>query len=209
MKKNKEQTKTLAPEMEKDSEVPKNDENVNINIVEESDDLCTDNIVQDDINDEKIKDLEQQVGQNKEQMLRALAEVENVKKRTAREKEEVSQYAITTFARDILAVADNLDRAISSMENSCSEQTKSLLEGVKITSQDLHSTFVKYKIVKIKSLGEIFNPEMHQAMFEVDNNDKVPGTIVEEMQIGYTICDRLLRPSMVGVTKHKKKNDTA
>jgi molecular chaperone GrpE len=149
--------------------------------------------------------LETQLQDTKDQLLRALAETENVRKRAERERHEVTQYAITNFSRDLLSVADNLSRAIESMEKSATEETKTLLEGVKITEKELQKVFEKYKIEKIAPGEEPFNHHFHQAMFEVETDDHPAGTIVNVLQVGYKLGERLLRPAMVGVAKPKSK----
>ena len=146
--------------------------------------------------------LEEQLTTTKDQLLRAMAEAENTRKRAAREKEEMAQYAVTNFARDLLSVSDNLNRAIESLRASEDDASvKSLLEGVEITEKELLKVFTKYKINKIDALDQAFDHNLHQALIEIPSDDKEPGTIVQEMQVGYTIADRLLRPSMVGVAK--------
>lgn len=145
--------------------------------------------------------LEEQLASTKDQLLRAMAEAENTRKRAAREKEEMAQYAVTNFARDLLSVSDNLSRAIESLKESEDESVKGLLEGVEITEKELLKVFKKYKINKIEALDQAFDHNLHQALIEIPSEDQEPGTIVQEMQVGYTIADRLLRPSMVGVAK--------
>ena len=150
--------------------------------------------------DDKIKELESK-------LLTSLAENENLRKRFDREKEDLSNYVISYFAKEILAVLDNLQRAIASV-NSNEEIDKSdglsqLFEGIELTEKQIISTFEKFKIEQIKSLGELFDPNLHQAMFEVENDDKEAGTIAEVVQEGYKIGERLLRPALVGVVKKK------
>lgn len=147
--------------------------------------------------------IEGQLKETQDQLLRALAETDNVRKRAERERQEVTQYAITNFARDLLTVADNLTRAIESMEKNTSEDLNTLLEGVKITEKELQQVFEKYKIEKIAPGEEPFNHNFHQAMFEVETDDHPAGIIVNVMQVGYKLGDRLLRPAMVGVAKPK------
>lgn len=154
-------------------------------------------------------ELEKEVAELKEQLLRALAEAENIRKQAIREREDASKYAITEFARDLLAVADNLRRAFDSMpeekENPLSDEVKGLIQGVKMTEKELLKVFQKHGIQKITPLGEEFNHDLHQAMFEVETKDSPPGTIVDLMQPGYVMQDRLLRPALVGVSKAGSK----
>jgi molecular chaperone GrpE len=142
-------------------------------------------------------DLEAELTLTKDHLLRALADAENLRKRTQREKEELNQYAITNFARDMLAIADNLSRAIQPTEGDAG----AFLEGVKITEKELLRTFEKYKIKPIEALGQPFDPHLHQAVVEIPTDESPAGTIVQVIQTGYTIGDRLLRPAMVGVAK--------
>ncbi len=145
--------------------------------------------------------LEEQLAETKDQLLRSLAEVENIRKRSQREKEETAQYAVTSFARDLLSVADNLNRAVESLSSSDQKEAKGLLEGVEITEKELLKVLEKHRIKKIEALDQPFDPNFHQAMVEIPSEDKEPGTIIQEMQIGYTIAGRLLRPALVGVAK--------
>ena len=140
----------------------------------------------------------------KDQLLRQMAETENVRKRAEREREEANKYAVTKFARDLLDVADNLSRAVESFEGDeagASASVQTFLEGVKLTRQALFATFERYKIQKVDPQGQAFDHNFHQAMFEVPTNDHAPGTVVQVLQPGYVIHDRLLRPAMVGVAK--------
>ena len=150
--------------------------------------------------DDKIKELESK-------LLTSLAENENLRKRFDREKEDLSNYVISNFAKEILAVLDNLQRAIASVNSNeaidKSDGLSQLFEGIELTEKQIISTFEKFKIEQIKSLGELFDPNLHQAMFEVENDDKEAGTIAEVVQEGYKIGERLLRPALVGVVKKK------
>lgn len=145
--------------------------------------------------------LEDQLASTKDQLLRALAESENLRKRGQREKEEMAQYAVTNFARDLLSVADNLKRAVESVEDAEHEAVKGFLEGVAITEKELLKVFAKYKIQGVEALDKPFDPNFHQAVIEISTEEKEPGIIVQEMQTGYTISGRLLRPAMVGIAK--------
>lgn len=154
----------------------------------------------------KEQELEAEVGKLKDQLLRTLAELENYRKRAEREREEMAKYAITGFARELLSVGDNLRRAIESVppEHDDPEKLlKTLLEGVEITEKELLSAFKKHAVEKIDPLGQSFDHHLHQAMFEVDDSDQLPGTIVHVLQPGYSLHGRLLRPALVGVAKGK------
>ncbi|MEE9301293.1 MAG: nucleotide exchange factor GrpE [Alphaproteobacteria bacterium] len=140
----------------------------------------------------------------KDRLLRALAETENVRRRAEREREEVAKYAITNFARDVIAIADNLRGALESVppegagEN---ELLKTIVEGVEMTERELLNLFERFDIRRIEPWGEKFDYNLHQAMFEVPNSGKPTGTVVEVVRPGYVMGDRLLRPAMVGVAK--------
>ena len=150
--------------------------------------------------DDKIKELESK-------LLTSLAENENLRKRFDREKEDLSNYVISNFAKEILTVLDNLQRAMASVDSNeakdKSDGLSQLIEGIELTEKQIISTFEKFKIEQIKSLGELFDPNLHQAMFEVENDDQEAGTIAEVVQEGYKIGERLLRPALVGVFKKK------
>ncbi len=141
----------------------------------------------------------------KDRALRALAEVENIRRRLEREKAEATLYAATNFARDLLSVADNLNRALDSMPEDqlkdAGEAVKNIVSGVEVTRRELINTFERHGIRQIDPKGEKFNPNVHQAMFEVPDADAEPGTIKEVVQTGYMIGERVLRPALVGVSK--------
>ena len=156
--------------------------------------------------EEKIKDLEDKV-------TRALAEMENQRRRYEKEKEDAFEYGGFAFARENLNLIDNLERAKQSLENDKtlknSEALKKTLEHLEIINKDLISIFKKNNIEPIDSVNKKLDPNFHQAMLEVENDQKEPGTIIQEIQKGFMMKDRLLRPALVGVTKkfEKKKND--
>jgi molecular chaperone GrpE len=141
----------------------------------------------------------------KDKALRAAAEMENLRRRTARDVHDARAYAIANFARDMLQVADNLQRAMEAIPAEARESGgagfKALIEGVDITARGLLSTLERHGVKKLTPEGEKFDPNFHQAMFEVSNPDVVAGTVVQVMQPGYSIGDRVLRPAMVGVAK--------
>jgi molecular chaperone GrpE len=173
----------------------------------------TDEIKEEDVPNEvsKEEELQEDVAKLKDQLLRTMAELENFRKRAEREREEMAKYAITNFARDLLTVSDNLRRALESIpedHDHPEKLLKSLLEGVEITEKELAFAFKKHGIEKIEPLGKPFDHHLHQAMFEVDDSDQAPGTIVHVLQAGYQLHDRLLRPAMVGVSKTKSNGAT-
>lgn len=142
----------------------------------------------------------------KDQLLRALAEIENVRKRANRERDEAAKYGVTNFARDVVGIADNLRRAIESVEGSTGDSDKmmqSLQAGITIIQQEFDTMLSRHGVEAIDPLGEPFNHNFHQAMFEVEQDDKPAGTVMQVLQQGYKIHERLLRPAMVGVVKKR------
>lgn len=140
----------------------------------------------------------------KDQMLRALAEAENVRRRTQRDREEWGKYAIAGFAKELLPVADNLRRALDAIPAEAlanDEALRSLKEGVELTERQLMGVFERHSIRRFTPLGEKFDSNRHQAVFEVSGTDQPAGTVVQLLEPGYMLHDRLLRPAMVGVAK--------
>lgn len=140
----------------------------------------------------------------KDRLLRAHAEVENIRKRAEREKEETAKYAVTRLARDIVNVGDNFQRAIDAIPAGAAEQDsalKSFLEGVTMTERELLNVLDRHGIRRVQPLNEPFNPHLHQAVMEMPRSDVPSGTIVQVFQAGYMIEDRVLRPAMVAVAK--------
>jgi molecular chaperone GrpE len=137
-------------------------------------------------------------------MLRLVAETENIRKRNEREREDTLRYAASGLAKDLLNVADNLFRALSAVPDEMregEEAAKNFIVGVEMTEKDLLAAFEKHGIKRILPIGDKFDYEKHQAMFELENTDQPAGTVVEMMQPGYIMHERLLRPAMVGVAK--------
>jgi molecular chaperone GrpE len=157
---------------------------------------------------DRLGALEAENGRLKDQLLRALADTENVRRRVEREKEDTSKYAVATLARDVLSVADNLRRALDSMpaDQAPNDAARNLLAGVEATERELLGIFERRGIKRIDPVGERFDPNFHQAMFEVPNSGQEPGTVVQVLQPGYVIFDRLLRPALVGVAKADGSN---
>ncbi len=139
----------------------------------------------------------------KQQILYAQAEIQNVRRRAEKEVQDAHAYAATKFARDVLSVADNLGRALDAIPAAMREDEagKSLVTGLEATQRELASVLDRNGITKIEAMGQPLDPNRHQAMMEMPNADAEPGTIVMEMQSGYMIKDRLLRPALVGVAK--------
>ena len=152
------------------------------------------------------KSIEEKLAEAQEQVLRTLADSENLRRRLEREKEDLGNYIVSNFAKEILAVVDNLQRAIKSIEDKKEDKNalSTFVEGIELTEKQLISSLEKFKINKINTINEPFDPNLHQAMFEVEGKDSKSGKISEVVQDGYTIGDRLLRPAMVGVFKSKK-----
>ena len=147
--------------------------------------------------------LEAELDKLKSEVLYAQAETQNVRRRLEREKADATAYASTGFARDMLSVADNLARALAAIppELREDERLKPLVTGIDMTGRELDSVFQRHGITRIEADGAKLDPNRHQAMLEIERSDVEPGTIVQEMQGGYMIRDRLLRPALVGVAK--------
>lgn len=153
---------------------------------------------------EEIEKLKAENRQLKEDFLRAYADAENTKKRCAQEIEKNNKYAISSFAKDLLSVADNLHRAIEAVDNQDSNNCEALRKGVELTENELTKVFNKFGIKKMEILGSVFDPNYHQVIQEVEDKTKPNGTIIAELQTGYMINDRILREAMVVVTKGGK-----
>ena len=146
----------------------------------------------------------------KDRALRAAAEMENLRRRTAREIHDARAYAVTNFARDMLSVSDNLRRALDAVSEevraSAGSTVSGLIEGVEMTERAMLSTLERHGVRKLEPAGEKFDPNFHQAMFEVPNPDLPANTVVQVVQPGYSIGERVLRPAMVGVSKGGPKH---
>ena len=156
-----------------------------------------------------IEKLNEEIMDLKDQRLRAVAELENFRKRAEKDQSDALKYGISNFAKEIINIRDNIERAQSSISDEAknNETIKSVIEGIDLIAQSVVSTFEKIGIKKIESLNEKFDHNLHQAMMEIENEELEPGTIVQELIPGYTLHDRLLRPAMVGVSKKSKKNE--
>lgn len=152
----------------------------------------------------ELEALEQQLAEMKDNWLRALAESENLRRRAHKEKEDALKYGAVSFGRDIVIVADNLHRALQScpLTDELSANIKALIDGVEMTAKELLSTFEKNGIRRLTPMGEKFDPNFHQAMLEIETNEQSAGTILQVLQDGYVMQDRLLRAAMVGVAKN-------
>ena len=152
-----------------------------------------------------VAQLAKEAADLKDRLLRTLAEMENLRRRTEREVADARTYGVTTFARDILAVADNMERALKALDDEIRAKAdagvKALLDGVELTERELIKVMEKHGVRRIEPAGQKFDPNLHQAMLEVRDASVPPGTVVQVMQPGYTIGERVLRPALVGVAK--------
>ncbi len=151
----------------------------------------------------RIADLENQLAAAKQDVLYAQADIQNVRRRAEKDASDARNYAATSFARDILSVADNLSRGLSAIpaEARDDDKFKGLVTGLEATGRELDSVLSRHGITRIETMGALLDPNKHQAMLEIPG-DAEPGTIVQEMQAGYMIKDRLLRPALVAVAKN-------
>jgi molecular chaperone GrpE len=151
----------------------------------------------------ELADLHTKIEELNDQLLRALADNQNVRRRAHKDVEDAHQYAITKFANDLLTVADNFDRALGLISEALKqdETFKPFIEGIELTEKELSKVFEAYGIRKHVPLNQKFDHNFHQALFDVPNNEVEAGTILQVVQSGYTLKDRLLRPAMVGVSK--------
>ena len=141
----------------------------------------------------------------KDRLLRTLAEMENLRRRTDKEVADARTYGVTNFARDILAVADNMERALKALDDEIRAKAdagvKALLDGVELTERELIKVMEKHGVRRLEPAGQKFDPNLHQAMFELPDPSVPAGTVVQVMQPGYTIGERVLRPALVGIAK--------
>ena len=152
---------------------------------------------------DRFAELEQQLEEAKKKALYAAAEAQNVRRRLESELQQATSYAAANFARDMLAIKDHLDRALAAVSSELRDDkvASQFLAGIESTSRELESVFTRHGITRIQAKGEKLDPHKHQAMVELPSADVEPGSIVEEMQPGYMMKDRLLRPALVGVAK--------
>ena len=162
-----------------------------------------------DLDEEKIS-LNAQISDLKDQLLRTMAESENIRKRTLKEVEQAKKYSHISFIRDLVSSVDNLKRALDSVpddKNDLPEPIKNLILGLEIVEKEIVTTLERHNIKQISPLGEKFDYNFHQAMFEVPTNNSEPGVVVEVSQNGYLLYERLVRPAMVGISKKIEQND--
>ena len=160
-------------------------------------------------NDDSKELPEDKLKSTEEKLLRTLAEMENQRRRFEKEREEAFEFGGFNFAKESLSLIDNIDRAIESFKNDEKLKTNTdlnkIIDGIEIVKKDLISIFKKNGVEPINCINEKFNPNFHQAMLEIENSNKESGVVVQEIQKGYMMKDRLLRPSLVGVAKKKEK----
>ena len=152
----------------------------------------------------RIQILEEQLERTKEQMVRALADAENSRKRAVKEREDASKFAVSSFARDLINVADNLRRALESVPKEILNETpqiKNLTDGIEATERELLRSFEKNGIIKTNPINEKFDPNFHEVMFETPMPDQESGTVIQVIEPGYIISGRILRPARVGIAK--------
>jgi molecular chaperone GrpE len=157
--------------------------------------------------------LDRELAEAKDRLLRTLADMDNMRKRTEREVADARVYGISSFARDILGVADNMHRAMAALDDElrakADESLKALLDGVELTERELINVLEKHGVKRIDPLGQKFDPNRHQAMYEIDDASVPSGSVVQVMQAGYLIGDRVLRPALVAVSKGGAKSPPA
>lgn len=156
--------------------------------------------------------LQAQIEDLTDRLLRAHAEMENIRKRTERDKEDTAKYAISKFAREVLGIGDNLQRAIAAVPPGAADEDpalKALVDGVSMTEREFLNILDRHGIKRVDPSGEPFNPHLHQAMTEIEDKEVAPGTVVQVYQPGYVIEDRVLRPAMVVVAKGGEKPGNA
>ena len=153
----------------------------------------------------QVADLTKQAAEAQDKMLRALADADNTRRRAERDRQDTLKCSDTGFARDLLTVSDNLRRALNAIPSDhrdANEQLNTIYEGVEATERELLRVFEKNSIVKIEPMGQKFDPNLHEVIFEIPSADKEPGTVLQVVEAGYMIHERLLRPARVGVAKN-------
>ena len=198
--------------MTEKKEKSKNKKTKEENIKDNKDTETNEDIANKELNEEDENNIEEktaeeklieEVEQLKEEKIRLLAEMENIRKRFEREKVESIKFGSINLARDILSPSDNIERALSAIpeDEDHSQSIKNLIDGLKMVQKEFSTILEKNEIKRIESLDKKFDPTHHQAMIEVEKDDVEEGIVVQEIQAGYTMFDRLLRPAMVGVSK--------
>ena len=188
------------------------EENIKIDPESNTDEVNVDENGDEDISIEQtVENQNKQIKDLKDQLLRSLAEAENLRKRTIKEVADAKKYSHIYFVRDLISSVDNLQRALEVVpedKSQLSEPIKNLVIGLEIVEKEILNTFEKHNLKQIKPLGEKFDYNLHQAMFEVPTTEKDPGFVVEVSQKGYLLHDRLVRPAMVGISKKSDEDTT-
>jgi molecular chaperone GrpE len=178
-------------------------ENENVNLEAMADELLAENVL--DPIEQEVVFLREEVAASKDRLLRFAAEAENTKKRLEREKAEATLYAASNFAKDLLGVADTLSRTLAAVppeeRDIIDDVMKKFLIGIEMTERELLNVFQRHNLRKLETIGQKFDPNFHQALFEVPTSEKPPGTVMQEIQSGYVVGERCLRPALVGVAK--------
>jgi len=205
LSKNKEKSKSIVDEVKITDEEPPVEKEV-----DENEKFDSSEDIQEQ-KDEIVLELEQKVVDLKDQLMRSLADGENLRKRTQKDIEHAKKYSHISFIKELVSSVDNLQRALQSIPEDTSslpEPIKNLIIGLEIVEKEVISTLEKHNVKQINPLGEKFDYNFHQAMFEVVTNESDPGTVVEVSQKGYLLYDRLVRPAMVGIAKKIDAEDT-
>ncbi len=192
-----EEEKKYEDQSQQEEDVTENQETNEIDLDENSEN-----------NEDEIQKLKEEIESLKDQRLRAVAELENFRKRAEKDQSDALKYGIANFAKEIINIGDNIERAKSSISDEVrsNDSIRSVVDGLDLIAQSTLATFEKIGIKKIESINQKFDHNLHQAMMEIEKNDCEPGTIVQELIPGYTLHDRLLRPAMVGVSKKSQEN---
>jgi len=179
---------------------PQPNENIDENVSPLS--AATENGAKTPLAEERIAELEKQLVETKDRLLREMADAENTRRRAQKDREDTSKYAIAGFAKEMLAISDNFRRTLEATPAEIADPVlKNLIAGVDATERQLLATLERFGIKKIEPLGQIFDPNFHRVMMEIDVPDKPAGTVVQVLQAGYVIHDRLLREALVAVAK--------
>ena len=207
MEKDKEKIEEEINENHKSQEVDDPKENNIDETNSENNDEDVESEEEEGTNETEVDILKEEIKILKEEKIRVLAEMENLRKRFEREKIDSIKYGSVNFARDVLSPGDNLERALSVIneEEEQSQSIKNLIEGLLMVKKELSTALEKNGVTKIDSLDKKFDPNLHQAMMEIENDDLDEGVVVQEIQTGYIMHDRLLRPAIVGVSKKSQK----
>ena len=196
--------------MTKNSDLKKNKKKKNeVNTNEKEIEEKLQNSDNDKDSQEKIAKLQEDLTMSKEEKLRLLAEMDNLRKRAEKDRIDSAKYGSANLARDMLSPGDNMDRALEVIpkDEKMSESISNLVDGLKMIKKEILTILQKHGVEKIEAINKEFDHNYHQAMLEIETQDVKEGTVVKELQAGYTMHDRLLRPSMVGVSKSPKKQE--